>query len=52
MLLKIENLVEGQITKRPSKDVKSPYVADVKCGEEEILGHAQALGRRTQVQPY
>jgi hypothetical protein len=24
----------------------------VKCGEEEILGHAQALGRRTQVQPY
>ena len=44
MLLKIENLVKGQITKRPSKHVKSPYVADVKCGEEDILGHAPALG--------
>jgi len=44
MLLKIENLVEGQVIKRPSKRIKSPYVADVKCGEEDILGHAPALG--------
>jgi DNA-binding sugar fermentation-stimulating protein len=44
MLLKIENLVLGQIVKRPSKHIKSPYVADVKLGEEEILGHAPALG--------
>jgi DNA-binding sugar fermentation-stimulating protein len=44
MLLKIENLVEGQVVKRPSKHVKSPYVADVKCGEDDILGHAPALG--------
>jgi len=44
MLLKIENLVLGQIAKRPSKHIKSPYVADVKFGEEEILGHAPALG--------
>ena len=44
MLLKIENLMEGQIVKRPSKHIKSPYVADVKFGETEILGHAPALG--------
>ena len=44
MLLKIDNLVEGQIVKRPSKHIKSPYVADIKCGEVEILGHAPALG--------
>jgi hypothetical protein len=28
-LIKIDNLVEGQIVKRPSKVIKSPYVADV-----------------------
>ena len=44
MLLKIDNLVEGQVVKRPSKHVKSPYVADVKCGEDDILGHAPTLG--------
>ena len=37
MLLKIENLVLGQIVKRPSKHIKSPYVADVKLGEEEMI---------------
>ena len=44
MLLKIDNLVQGQIVKRPSKLIKSPYVADVKYGDQEILGHAPALG--------
>ena len=44
MLLKIENLVEGHIVKRPSKHIKSPYVADIKYGEDKILGHAPALG--------
>jgi DNA-binding sugar fermentation-stimulating protein len=44
MLMKLKDLVDGQITKRPSKHIKSPYVADVKIGEEEVLGHAPALG--------
>jgi DNA-binding sugar fermentation-stimulating protein len=44
MLLKIENLVDGLVVKRPSKNIKSPYVADVKHGEQDILGHAPALG--------
>jgi hypothetical protein len=30
--------------KRPSKHIKSPYVADIKYGEVEILGNAPALG--------
>ena len=29
MLLKINNLIEGNIVKRPSKFIKTPYVADV-----------------------
>lgn len=46
MLLKIDNLIEGSIIKRPSKVIKTPYVADViplnqSC---EILAHTAALG--------
>jgi len=37
MLLKIDNLVTGLIVKRPSKHIKSPYVADVKLNDDEIL---------------
>ena len=56
LLLKIDNLIEGTIVKRPSKFVKSPYVADIiplleseldKDKEKEvntILGHSAALG--------
>ena len=29
LLLKIDNLIEGNIVKRPSKYIKTPYVADV-----------------------
>ena len=29
MLLQINNLMEGSIIKRPSKIIKTPYVADV-----------------------
>jgi len=29
LLLKLDNLIEGTITKRPSKIIKSPYVADI-----------------------
>jgi len=42
--MKIDNLVEGQITKRPSKVIKSPYVADVLFEENEILAHSASLG--------
>lgn len=46
ILMKIDNLIEGQISKRPSKYVKSPYVADIICicNNIEILGHTASLG--------
>ena len=46
LLLKINNLVEGEIIKRPSKYIKSPYVADIKiCSSDDlILGHTASLG--------
>jgi len=44
LILKIENLVEGSIVKRPSKLVKSPYVADVIINNDEILAHTASLG--------
>jgi DNA-binding sugar fermentation-stimulating protein len=46
LLLKIDNLVEGQVVKRPSKVIKTPYVADVKIeeGETEFLAHSASLG--------
>ena len=51
-ILKIDNLIEGRIIKRPSKIIKTPYVADIQINEEneyspdckEILGHTAALG--------
>ena len=49
LLLKINNLIEGTIVKRPSKLIKSPYVADINKGDsddinETILGHCPSLG--------
>lgn len=44
LVLKLDNLVEGAIVKRPSKLVKSPYVADVVINDAEILAHTAALG--------
>jgi len=46
LLLKLDNLVEGTIIKRPSKIIKSPYVADIKNNknDETILGHCPSLG--------
>jgi DNA-binding sugar fermentation-stimulating protein len=44
MILKIEGLVEGQIVKRPSKQIKSPYVADVNINNTEFLAHTASLG--------
>ena len=34
-ILKIDHLIEGKIIKRPSKIIKSPYVADIIFGENE-----------------
>ena len=43
-VLKIEGLLEGQIVKRPSKFIKSPYVADAILNNNEFLAHTAALG--------
>jgi len=45
LLCKLENLIEGTVVKRPSKFIKSPYVADVLINSsEEVLGHTASLG--------
>jgi len=46
LLIKLDNLVEGTVIKRPSKFIKSPYVADViPLGlNDEVLAHTASLG--------
>jgi len=48
LLLKLENLLEGSVVKRPSKFIKSPYVADIQLlknnNNKTILGHTASLG--------
>ena len=46
LLFEINNLIEGLIIKRPSKYIKTPYVADIKiCSDSKnILGHTASLG--------
>lgn len=46
LLLKLDNLIEGTICKRPSKYIKTPYVADIGiCSTSQmILGHTASLG--------
>ena len=46
LLLQLDGLIEGTVTKRPSKYIKTPYVADVKCidNDEDVLAHTAALG--------
>jgi DNA-binding sugar fermentation-stimulating protein len=44
MILKIEGLTEGEIIKRPSKLIKSPYVADANINNDEFLAHTASLG--------
>ena len=46
MLLRIEHLIEGNIMKRPSKFVKTPYVADIipNGSNSSVLGHTASLG--------
>lgn len=42
--MNINNLVEGEIIKRPSKYIKSPYVADIQLLDKSVLGHTASLG--------
>jgi DNA-binding sugar fermentation-stimulating protein len=46
LILKLKDLIEGEVIKRPSKYIKSPYVADIKiCSTSNIiLGHTASLG--------
>ena len=44
ILYELPSLVEGSIVKRPSKHIKSPYVADVTYDGGEYLGHTPSLG--------
>ena len=45
-MLQIDNLIEGQVIKRPSKYIKTPYEADIipYNDEKSILGHTASLG--------
>ena len=45
-MLKIDNLIEGSVCKRPSAYIKTPYVADIiPLGKDDsILGHTASLG--------
>lgn len=45
-LYKLDGLMEGQIVKRPSQLVRTPYVADVLClhNNEVVLSHSPSLG--------
>ena len=45
-MLKIENLTEGTVIKRPSAYIKTPYVADIIPINEKksVLGHTASLG--------
>ena len=46
LMLKIENLIEGSVIKRPSAYIKTPYVADIIPinSKKSILGHTASLG--------
>jgi DNA-binding sugar fermentation-stimulating protein len=45
-MLKIDNLIEGTVCKRPSAYIKTPYVADIipLDKDDSILGHTASLG--------
>ena len=45
-LMKLDGLVEGSVVKRPSKKIKTPYVADIILdnSSEEFLAHTASLG--------
>jgi len=47
----ISNVIEGFIIARPSKIIKSPYVADVKIGGDTYLAHCPSLGLCGMIKP-
>ncbi len=45
MLLQLKNLVQGNVIKRPSAIIKTPYVADVLLSnKDQIIAHSLSLG--------
>jgi len=46
LILKLNHLIEGEVVKRPSIYIKTPYVADIEiCSTSNmILGHTASLG--------
>lgn len=45
LLMKLDNLIECRVLKRPSKFCKTPYVADIITNNnEELLAHTASLG--------
>lgn len=44
LLVDLETVVAGLVVKRPSRLCKTPYVADVMTGGEEVQGHSLSLG--------
>jgi DNA-binding sugar fermentation-stimulating protein len=46
ILIQLPNLIKGYVAKRPSKHIKSPYVADVVLCDtnEDVIAHTAALG--------
>ena len=46
LLIKLDNLIECEVVKRPSQYIKTPYVADVKTADIQstLLAHTASLG--------
>ena len=50
LLLKLENLIEGVVVNRPSRIIKSPYVADIQLTntnineKSQVIAHSPSLG--------
>jgi DNA-binding sugar fermentation-stimulating protein len=45
MLLQLKNLVQGNVIKRPSAIIKTPYVADVLLSnKDQVIAHSLSLG--------
>ena len=51
-LINFDNAVECVCVKRPSKVIKSPYVADVKYDDKELLAHCPSLGLGNIIKPF
>lgn len=43
-LIEYNDLILGTVVNRPSKSIKSPYLADVKINDETLLCHSPSLG--------